>query len=273
MSAGNFVRVAAVLAAVVAAAGSATSSSNDKQSFQQQANAQQQTPPPPQQMEPARALGLWRSTFGAVKIEADNSKGGLTTGAVQGVWVYQRQGQEVVGYFAGSLRGNVLDFTWQEPNNPPLTGAGYLVFDPQGRQYSGRWWSDRRDRIGDWNGWRQAASSNASDQYQPQAQPRPQPQPQQGWNTAQPQYGGQTYGANPYGPNGGQYGGAAYGYQQPQQPMYPQQPQPQPQPYYPQRPPQQYPQRQPQPQPYYPQQPPRQPPQPPPQQPQPSPYY
>jgi hypothetical protein len=281
MSAGNFVRVAAILAAVVAAAGSATSSSNDKQSFQQQANAQQQTPPPPQQMEPARALGLWRSTFGAVKIEADGSKGGLTTGAVQGVWVYQRQGQEVVGYFAGNLRGNVLDFTWQEPNNPPLTGAGYLVFDPQGRQYSGRWWSDRKDRIGDWNGWRQAASANASDQYQPQ-QPPQRPAPS-GWGAPQPAYGGQTYGANPYGPNGGQYGGAAYGYQQPQQPSYPpQRPQQPPQPYYPQRPPQQYPQqrpqqppqpyypqqpRQPQPQPYYPQQPP------PPQQPQPSPYY
>ena len=46
-----------------------------------QQQGQNQTAPPPQQMEPARALGLWRSTFGAVKIEADNSKGGLQTGA------------------------------------------------------------------------------------------------------------------------------------------------------------------------------------------------
>jgi hypothetical protein len=255
-------RITAVLAAVVAAAGSATSSSNDNKPAMT-AQGGQQTPPPPQQMEPGRALGLWRSTFGAVKIEADNSKGGLNTGAVQGVWVYQRQGQEVVGYFSGNLRGNVLDFHWQEPNNPPLTGAGYLVFDPQGRQYSGRWWSDRRDRIGDWNGWRQASGmTGGNGGYNPQGQ-----------------YGGQAYG-NPY-------GGQAYGYQQPPAypQRYPQQPQPygqpqpprypQPQPYgqpqpqpYPQQPQPYYPQRQPQqpqqPQPYYPQQPA---PQPPPQQP------
>src|SRR3954470_13108622 len=62
MRAGNVARVAALLAAVVAAAGSATSSSNDstKQNYPPQ-NAPQ-TAPPPQQMEPARALGLWRST-------------------------------------------------------------------------------------------------------------------------------------------------------------------------------------------------------------------
>ncbi len=254
MSVGNVARVVAVLAAVLAAAGSATSSSNDKVVATQQG---QMSPPPPQQMEPAAALGLWRTNFGAVKIEADNSKGGLGTGAVQGVWVYQRQGQEVVGYFSGNLRGNVLDFRWQEPNNPPLTGAGYLVFDPQGRQYSGRWWSDRRDRIGDWNGSRQAPQQTGAGGYA-----APQPYGQQ-----QP-YGGQTGGASPY-------GGAAYGYQQPQpyypqqqppraqQPYYPrQQPAPQPRPYYPQQP---APQGQPQPyyppqQPYYPQQPAPQPP-------------
>ncbi len=250
MSVGNVARVVAVLAAVVAAAGSATSGSTDNKSMMQQ-QGQNQTPPPPQQMEAGRALGLWRSTFGAVKIEADNSKGGLNTGAVQGVWVYQRSGQEVVGYFSGSLRGNVLDFHWQEPNNPPLTGAGYLVFDPQGRQYAGRWWSDRKDRIGDWNGWRQAATQGGDQYMQPQA-------PSSG-------FGGQAYGgaaAPPYGTAGaGAYGGASYGYQQPQQrqPYYPPRPQQpaQQQPYYP-------PQRQQprQPAPYYPQQQPQQPQQP-----------
>lgn len=156
MTPGNFVRVVAVLAAVVAAAGSASSSSNQNASMMTPQGQQQGAgAPPPQAMEPARALGLWRSTFGGVKIEADNSKGGLQTGAVQGVWVYQRQGQEVVGYFSGNLRGNVLQFRWQEPSDPPLTGEGYLVFDVQGRQYAGRWWSDQRDRVGDWNGWRQ----------------------------------------------------------------------------------------------------------------------
>jgi len=110
---------------------------------------------------------------------------------VQGVWVYQRQGQEVVGYFAGNLRGNVLQFRWQEPNTPPLTGEGYLVFDPTGRQYSGRWWSDHRDRVGDWNGWRQDGA--------------------QAGGPVDASYGGQPEGEPP----------PAGGYQQPQQPMPP----------------------------------------------------
>ena len=174
-------------------------------------------PPPAQDMDASRSIGLWKSTFGAVKIEADNAHGGLQSGALQGVWQYQRQGQDVVGYFYGTIRGNVLQFHWQEPANPPLTGEGYLVFEQTGRQYSGRWWSDKRDRVGDWNGWRNAAGG-------------------------QPQYGQQPDGQN------GQYGGQQYGYprpqqpQQPQQPQYPQQPQ---QPQYPQQP-QQYPQQQPQ---------------------------
>jgi hypothetical protein len=132
-------------------------------------------------MEPTLALGLWRSTFGAVKIEADNSHGGLPSGSLQGIWMYQRRGQDVVGYFAGNLRGNVLSFRWQEPNNPPLTGEGYLVFDVQGRQYAGRWWSDTRDRVGDWNGWRQQVGQGAR---QPAGDPRD-------------QYGGQAYGDQP----------------------------------------------------------------------------
>src|SRR5262245_25084478 len=154
---GNVARVFAVMAACIAAIGSATSSSNQSASQGQAQTQGMNGAPAPEQVEPGRALGLWRSTFGAVKIEADNSRGGLESGAIQGVWVYQRQGQEIVGYFSGSLRGNVLQFRWQEPNNPPLTGEGYLVFDVTGRQYSGRWWSERRDRVGDWNGWRQAA--------------------------------------------------------------------------------------------------------------------
>lgn len=176
MSAGNVARVVAVVAACVAAAGSATStsSSNQNQSFSGPA---QSGPPPAQQMDPTRALGLWRSTFGAVKIEPDASRGGIEAGNVQGIWVYQRQGQEVVGYFAGNLRGNVLQFRWQEPNDPPLIGEGFLVFDVQGRQYSGRWWSEKRDRVGDWNGWRQATPPR-------RAQPS---------ETSAP-YGGQDYG-------------------------------------------------------------------------------
>jgi hypothetical protein len=186
-------------------------------------------------MDASRALGLWRSTFGAVKIEPDNRGGGLEAGSLQGIWVYQRQGQEVVGYFAGNLRGNVLEFRWNEPNDPPLTGAGFLVFDVQGRQYSGRWWSDKRDRVGDWNGWRQGPqgtrprSVDANSPYKPRSV-----------DTASP-YGGQGYGdpdpfappptdfnqANPYQPQGqGQtYQPSPYQRRQPYQPSQAQPPQ------------------------------------------------
>lgn len=180
MSSGNVARVVAVLLACAAAAGSATSTSSSSQK-QLGGPGSENGPPPPQQMEAARALGLWHSNFGAVKIEPDGSKGGLEAGSVHGIWVYQRRGQEVIGYFAGSLRGNVLQFRWQEPNDPSLTGEGFLVFDVQGRQYSGRWWSDRRDRVGDWSGWRQGPTTRPVD-------------------TASP-YGGQGYGElqdNPY---------------------------------------------------------------------------
>src|SRR5262245_30336312 len=133
MNLGNFARVVTVLAACIAAVGSASSNSNTQP---QEPQTAQSSPPPPQQMDPGRALGLWRTTFGAVKIDADNAHGGIGAGAIHGVWEYQRQGQDVVGYFFGTLRGNVLQFRWQEPANPPLTGEGYLVFEQTGRQYS-----------------------------------------------------------------------------------------------------------------------------------------
>src|SRR5258706_9388989 len=131
MNLGNLARMVTVTAACFAGVGSATSNTNSQP---QQPQTSQQSPPPPQDMEAARALGLWRSTFGAVKIDADNSKGGIQVGAVHGVWQYQRQGQEVVGYFFGTLGGNVLQFRVQEPANPPLTGHGFPVSGNAGHQ-------------------------------------------------------------------------------------------------------------------------------------------
>src|SRR5262252_1640376 len=85
MQLGNLARVVSVCAACFAAAASSTSSSNQAASPQYA----QSSPPPSQPMDPGRALGLWESTFGAVKIEPDARAGGVQTGAVQGVWVYQ----------------------------------------------------------------------------------------------------------------------------------------------------------------------------------------
>jgi hypothetical protein len=158
-------RLGTVLAALLAAAASAGSRSEAPPAV-----GGNVAPAPSQAMEPRNALGLWRSSFGAVKIEEDLSRGQPGSGAVMGVWVYDRDGQEVIGYFAGNMRGNVLDFTWQEPAVPaPLQGAGYLLFDAGGTRFSGRWWTGSRDRSGDWTGWRQEAAT----QPQPQDQAPP----------------------------------------------------------------------------------------------------
>lgn len=171
---GSSVMLAARLALVLAAAIAAIASAGSSQQKPAVGNYNT-TPPPPQTMDPALALGLWKSSFGAVKIENDDRAG---QGAVHGVWVYDRQGQEVIGYFGGRLDGNVLEFTWQEPaaDGTPLSGAGYLVFDPYGARFSGRWWTTTRDRMGEWTGWRQDQG----------IQPRGEEPP--------PPYGGQSYG-------------------------------------------------------------------------------
>jgi len=148
---GTAVRLVAVAgaAAALAASGSSRSNRPPPSAAPQGADA---PPPQSQAMDSQRALGLWKSSFGPVKIERD-AEGGPEH--LMGVWVYDRAGQEVVGYFGGPLSGNVLQFRWQEPARPQdLVGEGYLVFDPTGKSFSGRWWTVGRDRGGDWNGWR-----------------------------------------------------------------------------------------------------------------------
>jgi hypothetical protein len=168
MKALHFVRVGLLVVAAAAALASAGSQDNKPAVGAYDTTAA----PQPQAMDPALAMGLWKSSFGAVKVEADTAKG---QGAVQGVWVYDRGGQEVIGYFSGPLSGNVLQFTWQEPaaDGSSLLGAGYVVFDPYGQRFTGKWWTDARDRQGEWTGWRQAPAATPpndpppDDDYQP----------------------------------------------------------------------------------------------------------
>lgn len=210
--------------ALFAVAGSATSSQNATMGGQP-ATVGASNPPPPMAMEPARSLGLWKSSFGAVKIEED-PRAPAGQGYLQGIWVYQKNGQDVIGSFAGQLRGNVFQFQWTEPGQPILTGSGYLSFNPSGQSFSGRWWTEKRDRVGDWSGWRAPSTL-------PQMQPG--------------SYGGNSYGGNAYG--GAGYGAPQPYYPQPQPSAQPQPYYPQPQPNYPAQPGQPYYQPQPQPQP------------------------
>lgn len=109
------------------------------------------SPPPPMAMNTSQALGLWQSSFGAVKIETDSGQ----PDRLMGIWLYDRTGQEVIGFFNGALRGNVLEFSWHEPAQPrDLVGAGFLVFEPDGSRFTGTWWTRDQSRTGDWNGWR-----------------------------------------------------------------------------------------------------------------------
>ena len=80
---------------------------------------------------------------------------------LMGVWVYDRDGVEVIGFFSGLAEGNVLSFEWEEPapqGGPPLRGAGYLAFDVTGESFQGKWWTQARDRSGEWSGWRSPQS-------------------------------------------------------------------------------------------------------------------
>jgi hypothetical protein len=107
-------------------------------------------PAPTEDLAPDRAAGLYRSSFGSVKIELDAERGAPY---LVGVWVYDRGGQEVVGLFEGRLNGNVLEFRWEEPaDDRPLTGGGYLVFYDGGAGFSGTWWTTSQDRSGAWTG-------------------------------------------------------------------------------------------------------------------------
>jgi hypothetical protein len=154
----------------------------------------QPTPQPPASvpMESSRALGLWLSNFGAVKIEPDDSPG---NDKMMGVWVYDRSGTEVVGFFSGALDGNVLRFRWHEPAAPQaLTGGGYVAFEPQGSRFSGRWWTDDQSRTGLFTGWRSenAGPVNPTD------------------GSADGSYGGNSYGGSSYGGSAVQPGAAPY---------------------------------------------------------------
>lgn len=172
--------------AALAAATLVASSRSQSQTAQPQPQpgAWNAAPPPTTAMAPSAATGLWKTTFGAVKIEEDGS------GGLHGAWIYQRNGQEVVGYFGGPLDGNVVRFSWREPaqaqpGEAQLAGEGWLSFEPNAGRFSGRWWTYNRDRQGDWTGQRGAGAP------------------------AQPTYGDPGYGGNGYGGNG--YGGAVYG--------------------------------------------------------------
>lgn len=170
-------RTSLLAAAVLALAASANSRSSAPPP-QPAAGGWNAQPPAAQAMDPRSSHGLWKSTFGAVKIEE------AAPGQVHGVWTYDRQGTQVVGYFAGPLEGNVLRLTWREPGTPvpgavALEGEGWLVFDPAGQRFNGRWWTHARDRQGDWSGWRGA----------PAAQPVP--------GMGVEGYGGQGYGGAP----------------------------------------------------------------------------
>ena len=102
-----------------------------------------------------RVLGVWDSNFGPVKIAQDHSQAGKH---LMGVWVYQRDNSEVIGYFGGAIHGGTLSFRWHEPADPrPLTGGGKVVFDVLGASFSGQWWSDSGERQGEWRGWRPSA--------------------------------------------------------------------------------------------------------------------
>lgn len=169
-------RVALLAGAALCLAASASKPTPPINQYNQQ-NGGQPSMPAPQAMDPRAPLGLWNTNFGAVKIEPDG-------GGLHGAWSYDRDGQQVVGYFGGALEGNLLRLAWREPAQPmpdvpQLAGEGWVAFDPSGTSFAGKWWSDDGQRKGDWTGTRAA-----------------QPLPPE----ASDAYGGNSYGAPTYPP-------------------------------------------------------------------------
>jgi len=153
---GTACRVLIVAGAAAALLASGSSNANRPDDGSQGSSA-----PASQPMEAAQALGLWKTSFGPVKIEKDPDSGDKN---LRGVWVYERSGEQVIGYFSGPLDGNVLQFRWTEPAKPAdLVGDGYLVFDPNGQSFSGKWWTTDRARGGEWNGWRKDGGQGSPD--------------------------------------------------------------------------------------------------------------
>ena len=129
--------------------------------------------PTPVSMDGTLVLGLWNSNFGAVKIERDTKNG---DDRLMGVWVYDRGGREIVGYFTGDLKGNVLEFSWHEPSEPaPLMGRGYLSFRTDGKGFSGRWWSNDQRRGGLFSGSRDRVMQPMASAHSTSATPEPAP--------------------------------------------------------------------------------------------------
>ncbi len=162
-----FARLLVLATAAIFAIASSSSSSNTAPANFGGEPGSVATPKPPasQAMDPSVAHGLWKSNFGAVKLVPNLAAG---SDVLEGVWLYDREGQEVIGYFSGRAEGNVFSFTWQEPSNAaPLEGAGFLVFDPEGQSFTGQWWTGNRDRGGDWNGWREQIASQPAAPVQP----------------------------------------------------------------------------------------------------------
>lgn len=112
--------------------------------------------PPARPMATGLLLGAWDSNFGAMRIEADESRGGLARGAVSGSWTYWDPSaiREVRGFFKGTQDGTVVRLSWREGEE---SGDGFLELSPTGDAFSGRWWNNERTKTGAWRGWRSDA--------------------------------------------------------------------------------------------------------------------
>jgi RNA polymerase sigma factor (sigma-70 family) len=88
-------------------------------------------------------VGTWKSTYGAMTLTLDGNK-------VSGS--YEMDGKHCL--IEGSVSGNRLEFTYQEPN---ARGEGWFELSINGQSFSGKWRVDGSDVWRDWTGERQGA--------------------------------------------------------------------------------------------------------------------
>lgn len=105
----------------------------------------------------AEIEGVWDSNFGQVKFQRTEKPG-----FYRGVWMFEREGEQVIGYFEGELTGKQFWFRWHQPgeDGQDRVGSGRIFFNEVGNRFDGTWATEDGGQNGNWNGSRVPSVDN-----------------------------------------------------------------------------------------------------------------
>jgi hypothetical protein len=89
--------------------------------------------------------GSYNTDFGILKLKQDKSN-------VSGTYSYPYNGETVNGSLKGTLKEQVLTFTWEQKQGAGKSGGtGSFTFSKNGKSFTGTW-IDSKGQKGSWNG-------------------------------------------------------------------------------------------------------------------------